>query len=73
MGTLLQKLEYLEQTKVDIREALQARGSKVTEEDTFRSYAEYINKLQAGAPSSRAGELYAQGGIGIAGLKEDIT
>lgn len=72
MGTLLQKLEYLEQTKVDIKNALQRRGSKVTDEDTFRSYAEYINKLQAGAPSSRAGALYAQGGIGVAGLKEDI-
>lgn len=72
MGTLLQKLEYLEQTKVDIREALQARGSKVTTEDTFRSYAEYINKLQAGAPSSRAGALYGRGGVGIAGQKEDI-
>lgn len=72
MGTLLQKLEYLEKTKVDIRVALQARGSKVTEEDTFRSYADYITNLQSGAPSSRAGELYAQGGIGIAGLKEDI-
>lgn len=72
MGTLFQKLEYLEQTKVDIRQALQARGSKVTTEDTFRSYAEYINKLQAGAPSSRAGALYGRGGVGIAGLKEDI-
>ena len=73
MGTLLQKLEYLEQTKIKIREALQNRGSKVTDEDTFRSYADYIASLQAGAPSSRAGALYARGGIGIAGLKEDIV
>lgn len=72
MGTLLQKLEYLEQTKVDIKNALQARGSKVTDEDTFRSYADYISNLQSGAPSSRAGALYGRGGIGIAGQKEDI-
>lgn len=72
MGTLLQKLEYLEQTKVDIKNALQKRGSKVTEEDTFRSYADYISNLQSGAPSSRAGALYGRGGIGIAGQKEDI-
>ena len=72
MGTLLQKLEYLEQTKVDIKNALQKRGSKVTDEDTFRSYADYIANLQSGAPSSRAGALYARGGIGIAGQKEDI-
>lgn len=73
MGSLIHKLDYLAETKVKIREALQKRGSKVTEEDTFRSYADYIANLQSGAPSSRAGELYAQGGIGIAGLKEDIT
>ena len=72
MGTLLQKLEYLEQTKVDIKNALKKRGSKVTDEDTFRSYADYISNLQSGAPSSRVGALYARGGIGIAGLKEDI-
>lgn len=72
MGTLLQKLEYLEQTKVDIKNALQKRGSKVTDEDTFRSYADYIANLQSGAPSSRAGALYGRGGIGIAGRKEDI-
>lgn len=72
MGTLLQKLEYLEQTKVDIKNALKKRGSKVTEEDTFRSYADYIANLQSGAPSSRAGALYGRGGIGIAGQKEDI-
>ena len=72
MGTLLQKLEYLDQTKVDIKNALKKRGSKVTDEDTFRSYADYISKLQSGAPSSRAGALYGRGGIGIAGQKEDI-
>ena len=72
MGTLLQKLEYLEQTKVDIKNALQKRGSKVTDEDTFRSYADYISNLQSGVPSSRAGALYGRGGIGIAGQKEDI-
>lgn len=72
MGTLLQKLEYLEQTKVDIKNALQKRGSKVTDEDTFRSYADYISNLQSGVPSSRAGSLYGRGGIGIAGQKEDI-
>lgn len=65
MGTLLQKLEYLEQTKVDIREALQARGSKVTTEDTFRSYVEYINKLQTGTPSGTAGTLNVNGATGF--------
>lgn len=72
MGSLIHKLDYLAETKVKIREALQKRGSKVTEEDTFRSYAEYINKLQAGAPSSRAGALLTQGAVGISGIKEDI-
>lgn len=72
MGSLIHKLDYLAETKVKIREALQKRGSKVTEEDTFRSYADYISNLQSGVPSSRAGSLYGRGGIGIAGQKKDI-
>ena len=72
MGSLIHKLDYLAETKVKIKEALKKRGSKVTDEDTFRSYADYISNLQSGTPSSRAGALYARGGIGIAGQKEDI-
>lgn len=66
MGTLLQKLEYLEQTKIKIREVLKFKGAKVTDEDTFRSYADYIRKIE-GAAAGRAGDLFARGGIGIGG------
>lgn len=65
MGTLLQKLEYLEQTKVDIKNALKKRGSKVTDEDTFRSYVEYINKLYTGTPSGTVGTLNVNGATGF--------
>lgn len=66
MGTLLQKLEYLEQTKIKIREVLKFKGAKVTDEDTFRSYADYIRKIE-GAAAGVVDYLEAQGtadGIG---------
>lgn len=66
MGTLSHKLAYLEQTKIKIREALKFKGAKVTDEDTFRSYADYIRKIE-GAAAGRVGELFARGGIGIGG------
>lgn len=65
MGTLSHKLAYLAETKVKIREALQARGSEVTDEDTFRSYADYIADLKGGTPSGIAGTLFANGGVGM--------
>lgn len=66
MGSLIHKLDYLMDTKIKIREALQKRGSKVTDEDTFRSYADYIRKIE-GAAAGVVDYLEAQGtadGIG---------
>lgn len=65
MGSLIHKLDYLAETKVKIREALQKRGSKVTEEDTFRSYADYIANLQSGTPSGTVGTLNVNGATGF--------
>lgn len=45
MGTLKEKFEYVEETKQKIREALEEMGATVTDEDTFRSYAEKIAEL----------------------------
>ncbi|MGN0998653.1 MAG: hypothetical protein ACI4PO_03775 [Faecousia sp.] len=42
MGTLSDKLDYLEETKLLIREKLRELGAEVTDEDTFRSYVEKI-------------------------------
>lgn len=46
MGTIEKKLEYLLQTKNEIKEAIQEKGVKVFEDDTFRSYADKIKAIQ---------------------------
>lgn len=45
MGTLSDKLTYLEDTKKMIREKLKEMGASVSDEDTFRSYVEKIADL----------------------------
>ena len=42
MGTISDKLDYLEETKKLLREELTRLGATVTDEDTFRSYVEKI-------------------------------
>ena len=51
MGTINDKLEYLNQTKQDIKQAIINKGQNITEEDTFRSYADKINDIQLGVLS----------------------
>ncbi len=48
MGTIEQKLQYLLGTKQAIRQAIEAKGVEVTDEDTFRSYAGKINLINTG-------------------------
>lgn len=60
MGSLIHKLNYLAETKVKIRQALQRVGSKVTEQDTFRSYADYISKIDT-SPAGAVSELHVNG------------
>ena len=48
MGTINDKLAYLDDTKLAIKEAIQNKGVSVTDEDTFRSYAEKISSIEAG-------------------------
>lgn len=52
MGTINDKLAYLDDTKLAIKEAIQNKGVSVTDEDTFRSYAEKINSIEAGGETS---------------------
>lgn len=42
MGTLKDKLDYLEETKRLLREELNKAGATITDEDTFRSYVEKV-------------------------------
>lgn len=48
MGTINDKLEYLNQTKQDIKQAIINKGQNITDEDTFRSYVDKINEIQLG-------------------------
>ena len=48
MGTLNEKLDYLKQTKQEIREAIAAKGQSISPTDTFRSYAEKISAIDSG-------------------------
>lgn len=48
MGTIAEKLTYLEGTKSAIKDAIISKGVEVTDTDTFRSYAEKIESIEAG-------------------------
>lgn len=48
MGTIAEKLTYLEGTKSAIKDAIIAKGVDVTDNDTFRSYAEKIEAIEGG-------------------------
>lgn len=60
------KLDYLEETKTLIRNAINEKGVEVTENDTFRSYADKIVSI-------RTSEGFAIGFIGMApfGINEE--
>jgi len=45
MGTISDKLTYLNATKTAIKEALTAKGVTVADTDTFRSYADKIGTI----------------------------
>lgn len=48
MGTISEKLTYLDNTKAAIKEAIKNKGVEVLDNDTFRSYAEKIKSIEVG-------------------------
>ena len=53
MGTVADKLLYLNGTKTAIKDAIVAKGVPVSDSDTFRSYADKIGQIEGGgAPST---------------------
>lgn len=48
MGTINEKLNYLLQTKENIKQAIKEKGVEITDSDSFRSYAEKIGNIKAG-------------------------
>lgn len=47
-NTISDKLTYLEGTKSAIKDAIVAKGVAVSDSDTFRSYADKIDKIAGG-------------------------
>ncbi len=54
MGTTADKLNYLNQTKQEIKQALINKGVEVSNNDNFRSYANKINDISTGIDTSDA-------------------
>ena len=48
MGTIAEKLTYLNGTKTAIKNAIINKGVAVSDTDTFRSYASKIESMQTG-------------------------
>ena len=48
MGTINEKLNYLSQTKENIKQAIKGKGVEITDSDSFRSYADKIGTIKAG-------------------------
>lgn len=63
------KLDYLKETKQLIRNKIDPKGEKITDETPFRNYAAMIGGTTAGTAA-----VYAQGAVSnIAGKAEIIT
>ena len=48
MGTINEKLNYLSQTKENIKQAIKEKGVEITDSDSFRSYADKIGTIKTG-------------------------
>lgn len=46
------KLDYLNETRLLIKEAIEAKGPVINEDDTFRSYVDKINNIESLDPNS---------------------
>lgn len=56
MGTIAEKLTYLNDTKTAIKNSIVAKGVSVSDSDTFRSYATKIGEISGGgAPATKFG------------------
>ena len=51
MGTVVEKIQYINGTKEAIKKAIKGKGVEVSDTDTFRSYAEKIESIGGGGGS----------------------
>ena len=66
MGTIAEKLTYLNDTKTAIKNAVVAKGVSVSDTDTFRSYADKIGQISGG------GGAATKFGVSIDNLLGDV-
>lgn len=69
MGTLVEKLDYLEQTKKDIQQAIIAKGVEVGNDVTFRDYAAKVAAISGGGGGETVYAVNNTGGAIISGTK----
>ena len=51
MGTIVEKIQYINGTKEAIKKAIKGKGVEILDTDTFRSYAEKIESIGGGGGS----------------------
>ena len=47
---VMEKLNYLDDTKLHIKNAIMEKGQEITDLDTFRDYAQHILDIQTSQP-----------------------
>lgn len=57
MGTITEKLQYLNETKNKIKQILISKGQEVLDKDTFRSYVDKIDNIQVSQIFSSEDEM----------------
>lgn len=57
MGTIADKLTYLQETKTAIKTAIENKGVSISDEDSFRSYSEKIDSITTGEGADLGIEL----------------
>ena len=68
MGCDIEKLEYLKATKQLLREKIDPKGAKITDETPFRSYVDYIS----GGGTPKVASAVAEGVVGTVGTAEMV-
>ena len=57
MGTVCEKVKYINETKNLIKKALKKKGVSIYDKDTFRSYAQKIEEMGGGGSDSFEAQL----------------
>lgn len=70
MGTVVEKIQYIEGTKEAIKKAIKNKGVDVSDTDTFRSYAEKIKEIGSGGGGGGSDTFEARNDLGVTEIAE---